>query len=66
MAGLVFCGCHYKKTVDETVETDRYTLHIQDAMSYCTEFSVTIPRSVSILRTAALLSTCSLVMDASP
>lgn len=29
-------------------------------------FSGIIPRSVSILRTAALLSTCSLVMDTSP
>ena len=29
-------------------------------------FSGTMPRSVSILRTAALLSICSLVIDASP
>ena len=33
-AGLVFCGCNHRKTVDETVETDRYTLHIQDLKSY--------------------------------
>lgn len=34
MTGLVFCGCHYKKTVDETVEANRYTLHIQDLKTY--------------------------------
>lgn len=36
VVGLMFCGCDYRKTVDETVETDRYTLHIQDVKSYCT------------------------------
>lgn len=35
MAGLVLSGCNHRKTVDETVETDRYTLHIQDFKSYC-------------------------------
>jgi len=34
MAGLVLCGCNHRKTVDETVETERYTLHIQDYKSY--------------------------------
>lgn len=32
---LLAVGCNNKKTVDETVETDRYTLHIQDINSYC-------------------------------
>lgn len=36
VAGLLFCGCNNRKTVDETVETDRYTLHIQDLKTYCT------------------------------
>lgn len=36
MAGLVLSGCNHRKTVDETVETDRYTLHIQDLKTYCT------------------------------
>lgn len=34
VAGLVFCGCSHKKTVDETVETNRYTLHIQSPKAY--------------------------------
>ena len=34
MAGLVLCGCNHRKVVDETVETERYTLHIQDLKSY--------------------------------
>lgn len=36
IAGLVLSGCNHRKTVDETVETDRYTLHIQDFKTYCT------------------------------
>lgn len=34
MAGVVFCGCNHRKAVDETVETDRYTMHIQDAGTF--------------------------------
>ena len=34
MAGLVLCGCNHRKVVDETVETERYTLHIQDVKTY--------------------------------
>lgn len=34
VAGLVLCGCSHKKTVDETVETNRYTLHIQSPKAY--------------------------------
>ena len=30
----MLCGCNHRKTVDETVETERYTLHIQDYKSY--------------------------------
>lgn len=30
MAGLVFCGCNHKKAINETVETDRYTMCIHD------------------------------------
>lgn len=37
MAGLVLCSCNHRKVVDETVETDRYTLHIQDAKTYKAE-----------------------------
>jgi len=37
VVGLMFCGCDYRKTVDETVETERYTLHIQDVKSYTAE-----------------------------
>lgn len=36
MAGLVLCGCSHRKVVDETVECDRYTLHIQDLKSWNT------------------------------
>ena len=36
VAGLVLCSCNYKKAVDETLETDRYTLHIQDLKTWNT------------------------------
>ena len=36
MAGLVLCGCNHRKVVDETVETERYTLHIQDLKTWNT------------------------------
>ncbi len=35
IAGLMLSGCNYKKAVDETIEADRYTLHIQDLKTYC-------------------------------
>lgn len=34
VASLLAVGCNHKRIVDETVETDRYTLHIQDASTY--------------------------------
>ncbi len=34
MAGLVLCSCNHRKVVDETIETDRYTLHIQDLKTW--------------------------------
>lgn len=34
MAGLVLCSCNHRRVVDETVETDRYTLHIQSPKAY--------------------------------
>ena len=37
MAGLVLCGCNNGKVVDETVATERYTLHIQDVKTYTAE-----------------------------
>ena len=36
VAGLVLGSCNYKKAVDETLETDRYTLHIQDLKTWNT------------------------------
>lgn len=37
VAGLILGGCNHRKPVDETVRTDRYTLHIQSPKIYTDE-----------------------------
>lgn len=34
VAGLLLCGCSHRQSVDETIVTDRYTLHMQDLKTW--------------------------------
>ena len=34
VAGLILCGCSHRQSVDETIVTDRYTLHMQDLKTW--------------------------------